>query len=467
MRYISTRGQIDPVEFQDVVLMGLADDGGLTLPESIPDVSGKLAQLRELPYPQLAFEIIRLFTTDIPEDDLRNLIDKTYGDQFVGGVAPVVSVGDIFIQELWHGPTLAFKDIALQLLGNLFEYILAHRGGKLRILGATSGDTGSAAISGCRNRTGLDIFVMHPKGRVSPIQQRQMTTVLDANVHNIAIDGSFDDCQHIMKTIAANLDFKRKYSLGAVNSVNWARVLAQIVYYFSGAFNVCKTTGADKIRVSVPTGNFGDILAGWFAVKMGAPISQLILATNENDILCRFFNTGEYSISEVFQTLSPSMDIQVASNFERYLYYRTGSNPDKLRSLMETFRKTGSLRVDVGLGGTVDEDIVSDSAEKSQVLETIARYSKKYNYTLDPHTACGVAAAEQFGVSGAKEKDPVLCLATAHPAKFPEAIQQATGSATLAKHPQIDAIMDLPTRCENLPNDIDTVKKFIADNASA
>ncbi len=443
--------------------MGLADDGGLTLPESIPDVSAQLGELRELPYPQLAFEIIKLFATDIPEDDLRGLIDKTYGEQFVGGVAPVVPVGDIFIQELWHGPTLAFKDVALQLLGNLFEYILAKRGGKLRILGATSGDTGSAAIYGCRNRAGVDIFVMHPDGRVSPIQHRQMTSVLDANVHNIAIDGSFDDCQHIMKTIAADLDFKREYSLGAINSVNWARVLGQIVYYFSGAFDVCKATGAEKIRVSVPTGNFGDILAGWIAVKMGAPISQLILATNENDILARFFNTGEYSISEVFQTLSPSMDIQVASNFERYLYYRVGSDPAKLRSLMETFGKTGTLRVDVGLGGTVDHDIVSDSAEREQVIDAIARYSEKYNYTLDPHTACGVVAAEQFG---AADGDPVLCLATAHPAKFPEAIEEATGSAALAKHPQIEAIMNLPTRCENLPNDIDAVKKFIADNAS-
>jgi len=263
---------------------------------------------------------------------------------------------------------------------------------------------------------------------------------------------------------AADLDFKRKYSLGAINSVNWARVLAQIVYYFSGAFDVCKITGAKKIRVSVPTGNFGDILAGWIAMKMGAPISQLILATNENDILARFFNTGEYSISEVFHTLSPSMDIQVASNFERYLYYRTGCNPEKLRALMETFGKTGVLRVDVGLGGTVDPDIVSDSAEKAQVLETISRYSKKYNYTLDPHTACGVAAAEQFGLS--ETENPVMCLATAHPAKFPEAIDQATGSAALATHPQIEAIMDLPTRCENLPNDIEVIKKFIADNTS-
>lgn len=452
--------------------MGLADDGGLTLPESIPDVSGKLAEWRELRYPQLAFEIIRLFTTDIPDDDLRNLIDKTYDEKFVGGVAPVVPVGDIFIQELWHGPTLAFKDVALQLLGNFFEYILARRGGKLRILGATSGDTGSAAIAGCRNRTGLDIFIMHPRGRISPIQQQQMTCVPDANVHNIAIDGSFDDCQHIMKTIAADGNFKQKYSIGAVNSVNWLRVLAQIVYYFFGTFDVCKTTGAEKIRVAVPTGNFGDILAGWIAMKMGAPISQLILATNENDILARFFKTGEYSAGELFHTLSPSMDIQVASNFERYLYYRTGANPAKLRSLMKSFSKTGSLRVDVAPGQAVDEDIVSASADTSHVLDTIRRYSEKYGYILDPHTACGVSAAEQLGLietdaakNGVNDgvKDPVMCLATAHPAKFPDAIKQATGSDGLARHPKIDAIMNLPTRCENLPNDINAVKKFIAN----
>ncbi len=470
MNYISTRGQVSPIGFQDAVLMGLADDGGLIIPESIPDVSAKLAAWRELSYPQLAYEIISLFATDIPKDDLREIIEKTYSHAFEGGVAPVVPVGDLFIQELWHGPTLAFKDVALQLLGNLFEYILGLRGGRLNILGATSGDTGSAAIYGCRGRSGLDIFVMHPDGRVSPIQERQMTTVLDDNVHNMAIKGSFDDCQNIMKTLAADLEFKRQYSLGAVNSVNWARVLAQVVYYFSGAFDVCKLTGAEKIRVSVPTGNFGDVLAGWFAMKMGAPIDQLILATNENDILCRFFNTGEYSLGKVFYTLSPSMDIQVASNFERYLYYKLGSNPVKLREKMAGFAKTGSLRVELDDDGPVDADFVSAKADRQQVINTISRYYQEYNYVLDPHTAVGVFAAEQAGPKKAgpagagKEgvkKTPVLCLATAHPAKFPAAIEEAAGNKNLAHHPKIDALMEMETRCEKLPNDKEAVREFM------
>ena len=458
MNYISTRGQVEPVGFQDAVLMGLADDGGLIIPETIPSLADRLDELRTLAYPQLAYEIISLFATDIPAEKLREIIERTYGQAFPEGVAPVVPVGDLFVQELWHGPTLAFKDVALQLLGNLFEYILTQRGGGLNILGATSGDTGSAAIYGCRGRAGLSIFIMHPRGRVSPIQHRQMTTVLDANVHNIAIDGSFDDCQNIMKTLAADLDFKREYSLGAVNSINWARVLAQVVYYFSGSFDICQASGAQAIDVSVPTGNFGDILAGWFAMKMGAPIRKLILATNENDILCRFFNTGEYSLGEVFHTLSPSMDIQVASNFERYLYYKLDSDPAALRKIMSQFARTGCLRVPLDEGGVVDTAIVAARADQQQVLDTIARYHRQHGYVLDPHSAVGVFAAEQTSRGAGV---PVMCLATAHPAKFPAAIEQATGLAQVAKHPAIDAIMNMKTRCVDLPNDKEAVRDFI------
>ncbi|MBN1554911.1 MAG: threonine synthase [Phycisphaerae bacterium] len=481
MNYISTRGQVKPIAFQDAVLMGLADDGGLMIPESIPNVTDTLDAWRELPYAGLAFEVIRRFVTDIPEDDLRSLIDKTYGpDYFVNDtaaeadrdVALVVQTGDVFILELWHGPTLAFKDVALQLLGNLFEYILTRRGGKLNILGATSGDTGSAAIYGCRGRAGIDIFVMHPHGRVSPIQEHQMTSVADENVHNIAIEGSFDDCQNLMKSIAGDLDFKRKYSLGAVNSVNWARVLAQIVYYFHGAFDVRKRTGAKAIRVSVPTGNFGDVLAGWYAMKMGAPIEKLILATNENDILARFYNTGDYSLGrEVIKTLSPSMDIQVASNFERYLYYRVGGDADKLREMMARFAKTGSLSVEPDRDGVVDADFIAARADTEQVLKVIGKFYQQYEYVLDPHTACGVCAAEKLreerGGLGNPPRHaddlPILCLATAHPAKFPAAIAQATGRGDLAKHPAIEAMMHKPTRCKILPNDKQAVRKYIIE----
>ena len=457
MKYVSTRGQVEAIDFQDAVMMGLADDGGLIIPQSIPNVRDKLESWAALTYPELAFEVLRLFITDIPEDDLKAMIEKTYSTEAFGPeVARVIEVGPVHILELWSGPTLAFKDVALQLLGNIFEYILERRGGRLNILAATSGDTGSAAICGVRGRKRINIFVMHPTGRVSQIQERQMTSVLDENVHNIAIDGSFDDCQRIMKTLASDLDFKRTVSLGAANSVNWARVLAQIVYYFAGVFQVQGRRGAQKVCVEVPTGNFGDILAGWYAVKMGAPISKLILATNENDILARFFSTGEYSLSEVSQTFSPSMDIQVASNFERYLYYRVGSDAGRLSALMDQFARTGSLRVEMDADGLVDPAFLAGVGTQDEMLTTIRKYHEEYGYLLDPHTAVGVSVAERLGAEGG----PVLCLSTAHPAKFPEAIEKAIGK-DLAHHPAIDALADLPTRCETLGNDENAVREFI------
>ncbi|HOF19366.1 MAG TPA: threonine synthase, partial [Phycisphaerae bacterium] len=440
MNYVSTRGGIAPIAFQDAVMMGLADDGGLIVPESIPDARLHLDAWRKLAYNDLAMEVMRPFIDDIDPDDLRGMIDHAYGKNFQLEVAPTVRVGGLFVLELWHGPTLAFKDVALQLLGHLFEYILARRGGRMNILGATSGDTGSAAICGVRGRKGIDIFVMHPHGRVSPIQERQMTTVLDANVHNLAVEGTFDDCQNIMKALAGDLEFKRRHSLGAVNSVNWARVLAQVVYYFKAVFDVQRLTGAPAVRVAVPTGNFGDILAGWYAQQMGLPISQLILATNRNDILSRFFNTGVYATGEVHQTYSPSMDIQVASNFERYLYYRLGSDAAKLRAMLEGFRKTGSLTVETGKNG-VDPNMPSGMAGEDECLAAIREYHDRHGYLLDPHTAIGVAVAQKRGLDG----DPVVCLSTAHPAKFPDAIRKATGK-DLAHHPDIDKLMHLPTR---------------------
>jgi len=458
MRYISTRGQVEPVEFQQAVLMGLADDGGLLIPEAMPDVSGTLDAWREMDYPALAYQVLRRFATDIPDFDLQALVGRTYRRAFDSEPAPVVAVGGIHVLELFHGPTLAFKDIALQLLGDLFEYTLGGKGG-LNILGATSGDTGSAAIYGVRGREGISIFVMHPHGGVSPIQERQMTTVLDANVHNVAVQGSFDDCQGIMKRLAADLAFKRTYRIGAVNSVNWARVVAQIVYYLKAAFDVRKATGAEAVRVCVPTGNFGNILAGWYAMKMGAPIRQLILATNRNNILARFFNEGEYSLGEVWKTMSPSMDIQVASNFERYLYYRTGEDGEGLRAMMEGFARTGRLTVDVADGEAVDPDFLSDSADEEQTLETIRKYWLEHEYLLDPHTAVGVSVAERLAGQGG---EPVVCLATAHPAKFPAAIEKATGR-DLAHHPRIDELTDLPTRCAVLPNDQEAVRRFIVE----
>jgi threonine synthase len=441
---------MEPVSFLDAVMTGLAPDGGLLLPESLPDVSGKLKDWAHLSYQDLAFEVMSLFVTDMPAEDLKALIDKSYSTFRAPDVTPVVPVGDMHILELWHGPTLAFKDVALQFLGNLFEYILEKRGGELNILGATSGDTGSAAIYGVRGKENINIFIMHPKGRTSLIQEKQMTSVLDDNVFNLAVEGTFDDCQRLMKTIFADVAFKKEHSLGSVNSVNWARVLAQTVYYFYSFFRVQESTGAAQVQFSVPTGNFGDIMAGCLAAKMGLPVKKLILATNENNILSRFFNSGEYSLGEVVPTLSPSMDIQVASNFERYLYYRVDQNSAKLTAMMDEFGQTGALTVDGS-----DDLFAAGEGNTIQTLETIRKYSEKYGYTLDPHTAVGVAVAERFQCLEA----PTVCLATAHPAKFTDAIEQAIGEA--AHHPVLDAVVNAETRCDTIANDEADVRDYL------
>ncbi len=454
---------MEPVSFLDAVMTGLAPDGGLLLPESLPDVSGKLAAWQDLSYPELAFEVMSLFTTDMPAEDLKALIDKSYSTFRALDVAPVMPVGNLHILELWHGPTLAFKDVALQFLGNLFEYILEKRGGELNILGATSGDTGSAAICGVHGKKNIRIFIMHPKGRTSLIQEKQMTSVLDDNVFNLAVDGTFDDCQHLMKTIFSDVAFKEEHSLGSVNSVNWARVLAQTVYYFYSFFRVQERTGASEVQFSVPTGNFGDILAGYLAVKMGLPVKKLILATNENNILSRFFNTGEYSLGDVVSTLSPSMDIQVASNFERYLYYRCGCDAEKLTEMMDHFSANGSLTVDGS-----DDLFAAGEGNAKQTLATIRKYHDEYDYTLDPHTAVGVVVAEKFkgrASSPSAPSVPTICLATAHPAKFTDAIEQALGEA--AHHPLLDALADAETRCDTIANDEAAVRDYLVEKTRA
>ncbi|MFC1497069.1 threonine synthase [Verrucomicrobiota bacterium] len=462
MKYISTRGGIEPVAFSDALMMGMARDGGLLLPSEVPNVSDQLAQWSKLSYADLAFEIIRLYA-DLPEDDLRNLIKKSYSTFRHNEVTPLTTVNDLSILELFHGPTLAFKDIALQLLGNLFEYILTEKNAKLNILAATSGDTGSAAIHGVKGRDGIKIFVMHPKGRISQIQERQMTTVLDDNVFNIAIEGTFDHCQQIMKTIFNDLEFKDRFSLGAVNSINWARLLAQIVYYFYAALQVMRNSGADSVNFSVPTGNFGDIFAGYLAVKMGLPVSRLVLATNENDILSRFYNSGIYRLGEVHATFSPSMDIQVASNFERYLYYRAGENPERLKELMEEFSRSGQLKVEPLADGRIDDKIVAGSGNNEATLATIREFYEKHGYLLDPHTAVGVCVSREYQ----DENKPMICLATAHPAKFNKAIKEATGKdLDLAHHTVIDGLKDMPTRCDELPALVPAVREYIQEKLS-
>jgi threonine synthase len=460
MKYISTRGQITPVSFKDAVMMGLATDGGLLLPERIPTLSpATLDAWRELSYQQLAFELISLYATDIPADDLKDLIDRSYATFDNREITPVVHEDGVYILELFHGPTLAFKDVALQLLGNLFAYLLKERGEKMNIVGATSGDTGSAAIYGVRGKENINIFILHPHLKTSPIQALQMTTVTDANVHNIAATAPFDDCQNIVKALFNDLPFKEKYALGAVNSINWARVLAQVVYYFYAWFRVTDNGGANVV-FSVPTGNFGDIFAGYVAKRMGLPISKLILATNENNILTRFINDGDYSLGDVVATVSPSMDIQLASNFERYLFYLFDENPARVRDAFVELSQTGRIEFTSEELARVREEFISRSVKQAETLETITAFQKATGYLLDPHTAVGVRAAQELVPTDATP----VCLATAHPAKFGNAVEQATGIAP--PFPQaLAGIERLPSRCAVLEADLAAIKAFIEEKA--
>jgi len=455
MQYISTRGKTDPVSFKDAVMMGLAEDGGLLLPELIPSLTEEeLERFSNLSYKELAFEIISLFATDIPETDLRELINRSYSTFRVEDVAPVVKSGDVYIQELFHGPTFAFKDVALQLLGNLFEYILKERNQQLNIIGATSGDTGSAAIYGVRGKENISIFILHPKGRVSAVQEMQMTSVTDENVYNIALLGTFDDAQNIVKETFGDIDFKREYKLGAVNSINWARVLAQIVYYFYGYFQA-KKQGAKNVRFVVPTGNFGNIFAGYFAKLMGLDVDKLILATNENNILSRFISDGDYSTKDVVETYSPSMDIQIASNFERYLYFLFGKDSSKVVEKMAQLKSEGKMTFSDDDMVTVRGDFGTFSTSNKLTEETITKVYNESEYVLDPHTACGIAAAIEMADAD------YVCLSTAHPAKFPEVVEKCIGKAP-EKPEEIAQLEGLEKKSVTLENSTQKVKDFVA-----
>jgi threonine synthase len=460
MKYISTRGGMQPISFREAVMMGLAPDGGLLLPEEIPALSPETLQdWKRLPYQDLAFQIISRYADDLPQETLHDLIDRSYASFLHPEITPVVRKGEVHILELFHGPTLAFKDLALQFLGNLFEYLLRESGQKMNILGATSGDTGSAAIYGVKGRANINIFILHPHKKVSRIQELQMTTVPDANVFNIAIQGTFDDGRSIVKGIFNDLPFKERYRLGAINSINWARVLAQVVYYFYAYFRVAEADGAEVIS-SVPTGNFGDIFAGYIAKKMGLPVRRLILATNENNILTRFVRQGDYSLGEVVPTYSPSMDIQVASNFERYLYYLYGKDPSTLKGAMESLRKTGRLDFDQGMQELVREEFASASVSQEETLSTIRDFYFREGYLLDPHTAVGVKA----GLLCREDHLPLICLATAHPAKFGDAVRRAIGKDPELP-PALADIEDRPARSTVLPADVQAVKAYIENNA--
>ena len=461
MKYCSTRGKVQGLSFSDAVMMGLADDGGLLLPEEIPVLSNdELRKLSDLPYPDLAFQIISRYATDIPDTDLREIIDRSYTSFKNPQITPVVKHDGLFILELFHGPTLAFKDVALQFLGNLFEYFLSNSGQRMNIIGATSGDTGSAAIYGVRGKKNINIFILHPKGKVSPIQELQMTTVTDTNVFNLAVEGTFDDAQAIVKELFGDLEFKERHALGAVNSINWARVLAQVVYYFYAWFQVNKETGAEKIEVSVPTGNFGDIFAGYIAKRMGVPINRLILATNSNNILSRCVNSGDYSIADVHHSLAPSMDIQIASNFERYLYYLLGCNGEQVVEVMENFNKNGNLDFTAEQKKQLKLDFASGSIDDKETLASIGSFYDKTGYILDPHTAIGIAV----GRSTRNPEYPLVCLATAHPAKFGDAVKKAIGSSPDLPV-EFVGLSSREKKVITLPADKKLIKNYISDNS--
>ena len=462
MQYLSTRGGVPPQSFTQAVMMGLAEDGGLLLPRTIPRIgSDTLTSWQDLSYQDLTFEIMSRFIDDIPASSLKDIINRSYATFSSEEVTPLIHHGDFHILELFHGPTLAFKDIALQFLGNLFEYLLKKNDSRLNILGATSGDTGSAAIYGVRGKERINIFILHPHQRISEVQEKQMTTVTDKNIFNIALRGSFDDCQAIVKTLFGDIEFKNKYSLGAINSINWARILAQVVYFVYSCLHVIKHEKDSSLDFSIPTGNFGDIFAGYIAKKMlpAGTIRRLNLATNSNDILTRFVNSGDYSLSEVKMTSSPSMDIQAASNFERYLYYLLDKDSTRTAELMEEFAKNGALDLSDYLE-QIRRDFAAVSVPEGEVLETISDFYKNHGYILDPHTAVGVNAAEKNKTASV----PMVCLATAHPAKFSEVVNEATGTLppitdTLAE------ILKADSRCKVMVAKDNDIRAYIAAHA--
>lgn len=460
MKYLSTRGGVAPVGFAEAVMMGLGTDGGLLLPATLPQVGpDTLGDWSDLSFQDLALELMAPFVADaIPRADLEGLIRRSYATFSHPEVTPLARVGDHWILELFHGPTAAFKDVALQFLGNVFEYLLARDGGRLNILGATSGDTGSAAIAGVRGKERIRIFILHPAGRVSPIQERQMTTVLDANVHNLAIRGTFDDGQRIVKALFNDLDFKQRYHLGAINSINWARILAQIVYYFYAWGRLSRGDPAFQIRFSVPTGNFGDIFAGYMAKRMGLPIERLLIATNRNDILARFVAEGRYAAGAVQPTLSPAMDIQIASNFERYLYYLVGEDPAAVRALLAEMNRTGCLQVTAEQRAALADDFEARAVDDTRTLDRIRETYERHGYILDPHTAVGVQAARRHADR--------VCLATAHPAKFDEAVRQAIG-ASAPPPPCLRGLLEKETRCIRLDASEEAVREYIRATLTA
>lgn len=461
MKYISTRGRAPSLSFEDVVLTGLANDGGLYLPETLPQFSQEeIASWASLSYQELAFKVMQPFVADALSDaELQQLINDSYATFRHPAIAPLVQTGhNEWVLELFQGPTLAFKDFALQFLGNLLDHILKKRDQQVVVMGATSGDTGSAAIEGCRHCANLDIFILHPHQRVSDVQRRQMTTVLEDNVYNIALKGNFDDCQNMVKASFAEQSFLPDgRQLVAVNSINFARIMAQIVYYFYASLALGGPARA--VSFAVPTGNFGDIFAGYLAKQMGLPIEQLIVATNQNDILHRCISANDHSKQPLIHSLSPSMDIMVSSNFERLLFDLYGRDGDAIAKLMEQF-KNGSMTLSEPVMAKLRESFSSYRLDDDETLAVIAEVWDKCEYLLDPHTAIGVQAARKKRTN---TSTPMVCLATAHPAKFPDAVAKACDGVDSPALPHHMAdLFQREERFEVLDDDIQAVQSYIA-----
>ena len=457
MDYVSTRNSSNIFKFKDVFIKGLADDGGLFIPKSIQKhKKNDLLEFKNLEYKELAKKIIHPFIGDfMSENDLSKIIDKSYSAFRKKNVVDLIEVGDRSILELFHGPTLAFKDIAMQLLGNFYEYYLNNENEKINIVVATSGDTGAAAIDAIKGKDNVNIFVLHPNNRVSPVQRKLMTTGKAKNVFNIAIDGNFDDCQNLVKAMFADKSFSKAIKMSGVNSINWARIIAQSVYYFYSYFLI--EDNNKPINFSVPTGNFGDVYAGYLAKKMGLPINKFVVATNQNDILHRAISKGTYDIEKVSETISPSMDIQIASNFERLIYDLNNCNDTKTISAMKDIKEKGKYLIDKENLDKINIDFLSSQISEDETLKTIKTVYEKFNIVLDPHTAIGYGAFDKVNLKGNN-----VVLATAHPCKFPDAIKRSININ--AKLPdELSFIMEEKEDYDIIENNLEKIKQHIKE----
>lgn len=457
MNYVSTRNNSKSLKFKDVFIKGLADDGGLFIPESLHKFSNKdLNKFKKLEYKELAKKIIYPFIGDfMSEKDLSKIIDKSYSGFRKKNVVDLVKIGNRYILELFHGPTLAFKDVAMQLLGNFYDYYLSNENEKINIVVATSGDTGAAAINAIKGKKDVNIFVLHPNNCVSHVQRKLMTTGQEKNVFNIAINGNFDDCQNLVKAMFADKNFSKEIKMSGVNSINWARIIAQSVYYFYSYFLV--EDNNQPVNFSVPTGNFGDVYAGYLAKKLGLPINKFIVATNQNDILHRAISKGTYEVEKVSETISPSMDIQIASNFERLIYDLNNCNDIKTINVMKDIKEKGQYIIDKESLDKINIDFLSSRMSENEVLKTIEAVYKKFNMVLDPHTAIGYGAFDKVNLSGNN-----IVLGTAHPCKFPDAIKKSINiKAELPD--ELSFILEEEEKYDIIENNLDKIKQHIKE----